>query len=139
MSNNMQMIISNQKKLPKEFQNTNHSEDCGGNESSESEPGIPEFNSQYEDSIEDEVPVPDIHERDCTARGSPPRQKIHVHSPIDSVHHETSQSKELFEEKNKIQQAEIIMTPRKKLPETFIRFKTYNLMRSVFGLNDEIK
>lgn len=69
---NSERYISNQKKSPGEFQ-INNSGDFDGNYSNESQHGIPEFDSQkIEDTIEDEVPVPDIHMRDCSARGGSP-------------------------------------------------------------------
>ena len=66
---NSERYISNQKKSPGEFQ-INNSGGFDGNQSNESQHGIPEFDSQkIEDTIEDEASLPDIHMRDCSARG----------------------------------------------------------------------
>lgn len=62
--------------------------------------------------------MPDVYVRDCIARGHTPirdDEKVNLNNSIGSVHHETSHSKDIIEEK-KLKHDQRL-TPRKKLPE----------------------
>ena len=83
--------------------------------------------------------MPDVYVRDCVARGHNPigdDEKYNPNNSIGSVHHETSHSKDIVEEKKLKHESRL--TPRKKLPEIQNGGKRLQPV-SAKGGKDEIK